>query len=109
MGASGRQERDAARTDKATRRRHVPLRTCIICGNKTSKGDLLRIVATPEGPVKVDPIGRKSGRGAYVCGDRVCFQKGISRGRLEYALRSKLADEDWKQIVSFILDNENCA
>ena len=36
---------------------HIPLRTCVICGSKTGKRELIRIVATPEGPVVIDPTG----------------------------------------------------
>lgn len=84
------------------RRRHVPLRSCIVCGNKTSKKELVRIAATPEGSVQIDPTGKLPGRGAYVCGDGVCVQQGLKRGRLEYALRTKLENGTWEELVSSI-------
>jgi len=33
------------------RGRHVPIRSCVICGNKTAKRELTRIVAAPLGTV----------------------------------------------------------
>ena len=81
-------------------KRHVPLRVCVACGNKTSKRDLMRIVATPLGVVAVDPTGKMAGRGAYVCEDGRCLQKGLKRGRLEYALRTKLQDDQWVEVVA---------
>ena len=44
--------------------RHIPLRTCIACGESRPKRELIRIVRTPDGHVVLDPTGKKSGRGA---------------------------------------------
>ena len=83
-------------------KRHVPHRSCVICGNKTSKTELMRIVATPQGTVVTDPAGRMPGRGAYVCKDGNCAQQGLTRGRLEYALRAKLKDDTFQEIASAV-------
>ena len=85
-----------------TQSRHIPLRTCVICGSKTGKRELIRIVATPEGRVVIDPTGKKNGRGAYSCRDRNCADTEPRRGRLEHALRAKMNDEEWEQIVSYV-------
>ncbi len=81
-------------------RRHVPLRSCVVCGTRAAKRELLRIVATPQGTVQVDTTGRLAGRGTYICKDRNCIQKGLKRGRLEHALRTKIKDEDWSSLLS---------
>ena len=52
--------------------KHIPLRTCVSCGKKTAKRELLRIVATPSVGIVVDSSGRVNGRGAYVCRDGDC-------------------------------------
>lgn len=57
------------------------------------KRELLRIVRSPEGEVSMDPTGRKSGRGAYVCHSADCLQKAIRHRQLERALETKLGDE----------------
>ena len=82
--------------------RHVPLRTCIICGNKTSKRELIRIVATPDGAVTLDPTAKMQGRGTYVCKNGSCAPQGLKRGRLEYALRLKLEDDRWTRIAASV-------
>ena len=82
----------------ATRSRHVPLRTCVICSNKAPKAELTRIVATPQGNVTIDPTGKLPGRGAYVCGVGDCAEQGLKRGRLEHLLRAKLKDEEWASL-----------
>lgn len=49
-----------------TKRHHIPIRTCISCGNKRPKGDLYRLVGE-EGVAVWDDQQKKPGRGAYVC------------------------------------------
>ena len=71
------------------------MRTCVACGNKTAKRDLLRIVATTDGPVEIDPSGKKNGRGAYICGSPACKAGKLRRPRLEHALRTRVTDDDW--------------
>jgi len=83
----------------AERQREVPLRTCVVCGNKTPKRELLRIAATPQGEVVADVTGRMAGRGAYVCRDGICASSGLTKRRIEYALRTEIRDRDWGKFV----------
>lgn len=80
--------------------KHVPVRTCVVCGNKAPKRELARIVATPRGGALLDASGKMQGRGAYVCGGN-CAEGGVKRrGRLEFALRAKLSDSQWADLVT---------
>ncbi len=81
-------------------KRHVPLRMCISCGAKGSKREFTRIVSTPEEGVKVDRMGKLSGRGAYVCGDGECSPAGLSRGRIEQALKRQVTDAEWNAVTA---------
>jgi predicted RNA-binding protein YlxR (DUF448 family) len=38
----------------------------------------------------IDPTGRESGRGAYLCADVACWQTAVKRGGLERALHLTL-------------------
>ena len=49
------------------RRGHEPQRRCVICGRAGAKRGMVRLVRTGEGRVQVDPTGKRSGRGAYIC------------------------------------------
>ena len=80
------------------RQRHVPMRTCVVCGIKSAKGDLMRIVATPEGIVAVDLTGKKQGRGAYVCNRDTALDGGLKRKRLSHVLHSHITDDAWEEI-----------
>ena len=44
----------------------IPMRKCLASGESVPKKDLLRIVRTPEGEVKVDTTGKLNGKGAYL-------------------------------------------
>ena len=75
------------------RRRHVPQRTCVACRASRPKRELVRIVRTPEGAVMVDDTGRRSGRGAYLCRQRDCWETALDRRQLEHALKVPLTVE----------------
>jgi len=68
-------------------RRKVPARSCVACHTVRAKRQLIRIVRTSDGQVVVDPTGKKSGRGAYLCAQRPCWELGLKRGVLERALK----------------------
>lgn len=59
----------------------MPVRTCVVCRTQRDKQELLRIVKSPEGEIKVDPSGRANGRGAYVCRQDSCVA-GIENNKI---------------------------
>ncbi len=81
-------------------RRSIPIRTCVICGRKSEKRGLVRIVASSEGQVELDPSGKMNGRGSYICGEGCAGNKKLRRSRLEHALRVTVTDADWDKIAS---------
>ena len=76
------------------RRGHMPLRTCVVCGSKTDKRDLVRVVRDQAGSVQVDDTGKKPGRGAYICHDQTCWDKALKKTRLDHTLRGPISSED---------------
>lgn len=79
---------------KPQRRKHVPQRTCVACRTVRGKRELVRIVRTPEGTVMVDETGKRSGRGAYLCRQRSCWEAALARRQLEHALKVALTVDD---------------
>ncbi len=69
------------------------MRTCVSCNQSKPKRDLLRVVRCPDGTMVVDLKGKVSGRGAYLCRERECIERGISNRRLERVLEHPLAPE----------------
>jgi predicted RNA-binding protein YlxR (DUF448 family) len=86
---------------KGPRPRKIPQRTCISCRSVRAKRDLVRIVRTPEGEVVVDLTGKKNGRGAYLCRQRVCWETGLKRGAIERALKQAVPEENRGALAAF--------
>ncbi|GBD14366.1 hypothetical protein HRbin25_00239 [bacterium HR25] len=86
---------------QARPRKHIPLRTCVGCRRTSAKREFVRIVRTPEGRVMVDPTGKRSGRGAYLCADPSCWQAALRRGRLDRALRTQIGQEDRQALLAY--------
>lgn len=74
-------------------RRRVPLRHCKGCNAERPKGELLRVVRTPDGAVALDFTGRVSGRGVYICRDASCLRRAQKTKRLEHELGCPIPDE----------------
>ncbi|HEY8423968.1 MAG TPA: YlxR family protein, partial [Clostridia bacterium] len=60
------------------------------CRQPQPKKQLLRVVKTPEGEIKLDWTGRANGRGAYVCDNEQCMQKAVTK---------KLFNRDFKMNI----------
>ncbi|NPA91256.1 MAG: YlxR family protein [Chloroflexi bacterium] len=74
-------------------KKHVPMRTCVVCGRSYPKRELIRVVRTPEGRVELDLQGKKPGRGAYLCTDPACWDLRVAIPRLQRTLRAPLDEE----------------
>lgn len=83
------------------------MRTCLGCRKIRNKRELVRIVRTPEGEIRVDPGGKMNGRGAYLCRDRVCFAKAIKRGALARALGAEIPEEAVSELARIISREED--
>ena len=84
--------------------KHIPQRTCIACRTVRSKRELARIVRTVDAHVQADLTGKKSGRGAYLCRQRECWQSVLDHpARLSQALKLEtlLSNEDLAQLREF--------
>jgi predicted RNA-binding protein YlxR (DUF448 family) len=84
------------------KQKHVPLRTCISCRETKSKRELLRVVRTPDGHVTIDATGKKSGRGAYLCARRSCWENAIKKHRLEQEFEVPVSEEDRAELDAYI-------
>ena len=75
------------------RPRKIPMRMCVGCREMKEKRELIRIVRTPDGETLIDPTGKKSGRGAYVCRNSECLKRAIRQKQLERQLQVSLTEE----------------
>jgi uncharacterized protein len=78
-------------------RKHIPLRTCIVCKTKDAKRTLVRLIRTDTG-VYVDPSGKMNGRGAYLCDRISCWERAVKTDILNKALKTTLTAEDRERL-----------
>lgn len=75
----------------------IPMRTCVVTREKFPKGELVRVVRTPEGNVIVDMTGKANGHGAYLKKDLEVFEKaqrtGVLNRHLEVEVPQSIFDE----------------
>ena len=81
-----------------------PQRTCMGCNEKKDKKELIRIVKNKENEISIDKIGKKEGRGAYICNNINCLEKLIKSKRLEKIFDMKISDEIYESLRGVILD-----
>lgn len=77
----------------AVHERKQPERQCMGCGERKPKKELIRVVRTPDGVIELDPTGKKSGRGAYICPKSDCLHKLKKSGRLARVLECEIPAE----------------
>ena len=63
----------------------IPMRQCLGCREMKPKGELIRVVRSPEGEISLDFKGKKPGRGAYVCPNQQCLARAKKARGLERA------------------------
>jgi len=81
---------------------HIPLRRCMACQTQKEKKDLIRIVKTPEGTIRIDNSYKQNGRGAYICRQEECLNKIIKSKRLERVLNTTIDDAIYEEIRGII-------
>ncbi len=83
----------------------IPLRKCIATQEQLPKKELLRIVRTPEGSVKIDTTGRMNGRGAYLKKSKESVEIALKRKALERALEVTLDPSFIEELRSLFNDS----
>ena len=78
--------------------RKQPLRKCAGCGLMKEKQELVRIVKTETGTVRIDQTGRLNGRGVYLCRDAGCLQKARKSRALERSLKCAVPPDVYDEI-----------
>ena len=75
-----------------------PTRRCTGCGEHFPKKELIRILRTPDGEIVIDELGKRSGRGAYICKRPECLRKAKKQRRLEASLECSIPDEVYNKL-----------
>jgi predicted RNA-binding protein YlxR (DUF448 family) len=85
---------------KKVKGKHVPMRTCIATGVKLPKNELIRLVRTSEGSVKIDLKSKLEGRGANISMTMDSFDLAIKKRAIPRALKleRQLTKEEIEQL-----------
>ena len=84
----------------------IPLRKCLGCNEMKPKRELIRVVKINKSNISVDIAGRENGRGAYICPQKVCFEKAKKGRRLEKAFSSKIPEEIYNKLFEELSNYE---
>lgn len=75
-----------------------PERMCVVCRKMQPKRNLIRVVKSKDGEIQYDPTGKMSGRGAYLCASRNCFDRLPKTRGFERSFRCMVPDEVFRAV-----------
>ena len=82
----------------------IPMRRCVATLVQVPKKELLRIVRSPEGIVKVDLSGKANGRGAYLAKSKEALELAMKKGAVARALECEIPQSVYDEIKRLIGD-----
>lgn len=88
------------------KQKKIPLRMCLGCNEMKPKRELIRVVRNNEGEINIDLVGKKPGRGAYICKSRECLAKAIKAKRLEKAFETTIDVEIYDHLKGQLEEND---
>ena len=80
----------------------IPMRSCVVTGEKLPKKELIRVVRTPEGNVVVDESGKANGRGAYLKKSIETFDKAMKSKILNKKLEVEVPDSVFEELKELV-------
>ena len=84
------------------KQKKIPMRMCSVSRERFPKSELLRVVKTPEGDIKIDETGKLNGHGAYIKKDLDVLKQAIKTKALARALETEISDEVYQEIENII-------
>ncbi len=78
----------------------IPQRQCVGCRTMKNKRDLIRVVKSPAGEISLDFVGKKPGRGAYLCPDSACLTRARKTKALERAFETAIPAEIYDALLA---------
>lgn len=84
--------------------KNIIQRSCIGCGTKADKRELIRIVKPKEQQAVIDKTGKLSGKGAYICGRPDCLEKIIKSKKLDKALDTQISSEIYEELRGVVFE-----
>ncbi len=88
------------------KKKKIPLRKCLGCGEQFPKKELIRVVKTKQGEIFLDETNRANGRGAYICRSAECLKTALKRKAIQRSLETALSDDVQAELEKAILNVE---
>ncbi|MBQ8681438.1 MAG: YlxR family protein [Bacilli bacterium] len=80
----------------------IPMRSCVVTGEKLEKKELIRVVRDNTGSVFIDESGKANGRGAYLKKDIEVIKKAKKNKILDRRLEVEVPDSIYEELESMI-------
>lgn len=93
----------------------IPMRKCLGCDEMFPQRELVRVVKTKiKGEsdedityeISLDLVGKKAGRGAYICKKSECFEAARKKKRFSRALGCEIPGEIYESMQRELEDHE---
>ena len=80
----------------------IPMRSCIVTGEKLDKKSLIRVVRDNTGRVFIDESGKANGRGAYLKRDLEVINKAMKNKILDRRLEVEVSADIYEELLKMI-------
>ena len=80
----------------------IPMRSCVVTGEKCEKRELIRVVRDNTGKVFVDMTGKANGRGAYLKKDLEVIKRAKQNKILDRRLEVQVPDNIYEELEKLI-------
>lgn len=86
--------------------RKLPLRKCTGCGEMKQKKEMVRVIRTQEGDVRLDATGKMNGRGAYICCNPECLDRAQKTKGFERSLKTSIPSGVYESLKKELMNIE---
>lgn len=83
----------------------IPERTCLACGRRANKADLLRLTRDQSGNIALDLRQRLPGRGAYVCRTLACAALLQKKKGLHHGFHQPVPNAVYENVLKFLREH----
>ena len=80
----------------------IPMRSCVVTGEKLEKKDLIRVVRDNTNNVFIDTTGKANGRGAYLKKDIEVIKRAKQNKILDRRLEVEVPSSIYEELESMI-------
>lgn len=87
------------------RKKKIPIRKCVGCGQSKAKKELIRIVKNQQEQIFLDITGKANGRGVYICNAIDCLNKAKKSKAINRSFKCDVPNEVFDKLEVEIEDN----